>query len=58
MHLAISMFLLVATGTAAPPPRSTCQDAYQSRRPVARGLVSLGGRERVPSLQDGDVPTE
>lgn len=38
MHLAISMFLLVATGGAAPPPRLTCQNAYQSLYAVARRL--------------------
>ncbi len=38
MHLAISMFLLVARGSAAPPPRLTCQNAYQSEHAVARGL--------------------
>lgn len=47
MHLAISMFLLVATGSAAPPSRLTCQNAYQSRHAVARGLASLRERERV-----------
>lgn len=46
MHLAISMFLLVATGSAAPPPRLTCQNAYQSQRAVARGL-HITKRERV-----------
>lgn len=45
MHLAISMFLLVATGSAAPPPRLTCQNAYQSQRAVARGL-HITKRER------------
>lgn len=45
MHLAISMFLLVATGSAAPPPRLTCQNAYQSQHAVARGL-SAAERER------------
>lgn len=45
MHLAISMFLLVATGSAAPPPRLTCQNAYQSQHAVACGL-SAAERER------------
>lgn len=45
MHLAISMFLLVATGSAVPPPRLTCQNAYQSRHAVARGL-NIAKRER------------
>lgn len=46
MHLAISMFLLVATGSAAPAPRLTCQNAYQSQHAVARGL-HITERERV-----------
>ena len=48
MHLAISMFLLVATGSAAPPPRLTCQNAYQSQHAVARGLhITKRAGERV-----------
>ncbi|CAB1413670.1 unnamed protein product [Pleuronectes platessa] len=47
MHLAISMFLLVATGSAAPPPRSTCQNAYQSPSAPAHGPpLAERGRER------------
>lgn len=43
MHLAISMFLLVATGSAVPPPHLICQNRYQSGSAVARGLAALMG---------------
>ena len=53
MHLAISMFLLVATGSAAPTPCLTCQYVYQSQHAMARGLhISKGGAVRAVSASE------